>query len=337
MVGLRYAQLLDRHPWFRVTFLAGSERTRGQTYQQATGGEAPASLAALPIHGLDALQPALERCELVFSCIGDRETAHSAEEKYATAGLAVVSNTAAHRGCPTVPVVIPEINASHLDVLPQQKWKAPLIAKPNCSLQSYLLPLATIHKSHRLKHAIITTMQAVSGAGRTGVGSVAILDNLIPFISREEEKNQTEPLKILGTVTKEGIRPASDIELSAHCNRISVLDGHIACVSVAFESNPSEEEILAAWSQCEGLALPSAPKRPILYRPEPDRPQPRLDRDASGGMSVTCGRLRPCPVLQWRFVGLSHNMIRGAAGGGILNAELLVTSHHWYGTQPPSR
>lgn len=334
MVGLRYAQLLAQHPWFEVTFLAGSERSCGLTYDEASHGKSPPSLRHLKLAAIDAISHALDSCELLFSCIGDRKTAHDMELLYVSNGLAVVSNTSAHRDSPLVPVIIPEINAHHLEVLTQQPWKGSLLAKPNCSLQSYLLPLAPLHRTHRMKRVLITTLQAVSGAGFSGVGSMEILDNLIPLIRGEEEKSEREPLKILGEVTTEGIRPCIGIELSAHCNRVPVLDGHVACVSVEFETRPESHHILTAWDTVSPLSLPSAPRQPIVYRQEPDRPQPRLDRDAGNGMTITCGRLRPCPVLQWRFVGLSHNTVRGAAGGGILNAELLVTSRYWNGTKP---
>lgn len=336
MVGQRYAQLLAHHPWFQVTFLAGSPRTCGQVYEKATEGRAPSALADLKIDSVNAVEEALRRCQLVFSCIGDREVARTMEETYASAGLAVVSNTSAHRRTAAVPVIIPEINAHHLDALPFQPWKGPLIAKPNCSLQSYLLPLYALHRTHRLKRAIITTLQSISGAGFSGVASMDILDNLIPLIRGEEEKSEWEPLKILGKVTPQGIEAEESLRLSAHCNRVPVIEGHVACVSVEFDRKPSREEILYAWHNFRGLSLPSAPEMPIVYRPEADRPQPRLDRDAGKGMAISVGRLRECPVLDWRFVGLSHNTIRGAAGGGILNAELLITSEYWHGAKPPS-
>ncbi|MBN2518801.1 MAG: aspartate-semialdehyde dehydrogenase family protein, partial [Candidatus Altiarchaeota archaeon] len=237
-----------------------------------------------------------------------------------------------HRHTPDVPMLIPEINPGHLDIIPIQKknrgWKNGfIVVKPNCSLQSYMAPLYALDSEFGVERVIITTLQAVSGAGHPGVSSWDAIDNVIPFIKGEEEKSEVEPLRILGRIEGNKIVPRNDWKVSAHCTRVPVLDGHMACVSVGFKEKPSKEEMLKIWknfkAEPQKLKLPLAPEQPIIYREEPDRPQPRLDRDVDKGMAVTVGRLRECNVFDWRFVGLSHNTVRGAAGGGILNAELL--------------
>ncbi len=255
------------------------------------------------------------------------------EEDYAAAGIPVFSNASAHRSDSDVPMLIAEINPHHLEIIPvQQKkrgWEKGFIAvKPNCSLQSYLTPIyALIAAGYKIEKLIITTMQAVSGAGYPGVASWDVIDNVVPFISGEEEKTEQEPLKILGGIEKGGFAPYKDLAISAHCNRVPLSDGHLACVNVLFgKKKPTREEVLNIWERFRGepqdLDLPSAPKRPIHYREEPNRPQPKKDRDADKGMAVTVGRLREDNVFDFKFVSLSHNTVRGAAGGGILNAEL---------------
>jgi aspartate-semialdehyde dehydrogenase len=230
-------------------------------------------------------------------------------------------------------VLIPEVNPEHAQMIPiQQKnrnWtKGFIVAKPNCSLQSYMIPLSPLHREFKVARLVVTTLQAVSGAGYPGVSSLDILDNVIPYIANEEEKSEQEPLKMWGHIQDHGICSASNIVISAHCNRVPVLDGHLACVSVQFEKKPNREEILHLWQSFQTLPqllqLPSAPEQSIIYLDAPDRPQPRQDRNAGKGMSVTVGRLRDCPLFDYRFVALSHNTIRGAAGGGILNAEFLM-------------
>jgi aspartate-semialdehyde dehydrogenase len=233
-----------------------------------------------------------------------------------------------------VPILIPEVNYDHCDlILAQQKhygWKKGLIVvKPNCSIQSYMLPIhALIQKGHRVAKMIVTTLQGLSGAGYPGPSSLDIVDNIIPYIGGEEEKSENEPKKILGKVTEGRIAPEESISISAHCTRVPVIDGHSACVSIEFAgAKPSLDAIKEMWrsyrSVPQELALPSAPQQPILVREETDRPQPRKDREAQNGMAVVVGRLRPCKVFDYRFVGLSHNTVRGAAGGAILMAELL--------------
>lgn len=333
MVGQSYIALLSAHPWFQVSYVVASEKSAGKTYGSAVEGrwhmqkEIPEEVRKLRVMTLDELDTAKKSCRFVFSAL-DSDLARIYEEKYAAAGIPVVSNASAHRSTEDVPVLIPEINPEHIKLINVQKknrgWKGFIVVKPNCSLQSYIIPLYAL-KSFSPKRVIITTMQAVSGAGYPGVASYDITDNIIPYIKGEEEKSEDEPLKILGSFNGNKIIPA-EIKLSAHCNRVPVIDGHLACVSVEFEKKPSRHDILKLWQDfapLKQLSLPSAPGHPIIYQHELDRPQPRLDRMAENGMAITVGRLRECNVLHWRFVGLSHNTIRGAAGGGILNAELI--------------
>jgi len=337
MVGQKYISLLEGHPWFEVSYVIASPSSAGKKYSDAVAGrwhmkkDIPANAKNLVVAPINDLEKAKKSCDFVFSAL-DSDKTKEWEEKYAEAGIPVVSNASTHRHTSDVPMIIPEINPQHLDVLPiQQKnrgWnKGFIIVKPNCSLQSYMLPLYVLHKRFRIKKVVITTMQAVSGAGHPGVSSFDIFDNVIPFIKGEEEKSELEPRKILGRIDGNKIAYDESFEISAHCNRVPVIDGHMACVSAEFENKPNREEILNMWQKFRGvpqeLNLPFAPKQPIIYREEDNRPQTRLDRDKDKAMAVTVGRLRGCNVLQWRFVGLSHNTIRGAAGGGILNAELL--------------
>jgi aspartate-semialdehyde dehydrogenase len=265
--------------------------------------------------------------------MGKDET-RALEEAYAAAGIPVVSNASAHRWTDDVPVLIPEINHHHTDIIPvQQKargWDRGFIAvKPNCSVQSYMAPLhALALAGFTAQRLIVTTMQAVSGAGYPGVPSLDMLDNVVPYIGGEEEKSEQEPLKIFGTITNGVIENAALPRISACCNRVPVTDGHMACVSLEFGSKkPSIDEIKKIWAAFRALPqelnLPSAPVQPIIYREENNRPQPRKDRDIDKAMAVVIGRLRPCNVFDIRFTALSHNTVRGAAGGGILNAELL--------------
>lgn len=336
MVGQQYIQLLAEHPWFEVSFLASSELSAGKTYGEAIAQKGlvaiPERYLHLPVHSIDQIPLARRSCSFVFSAMSD-DAAKLYEEKYAENGVPVVSNAAHHRKSPDVPVLIPEVNPEHAKIIPVQqrnrKWERGfIVAKPNCSLQSYMIPLAPLHQQFRVSHLLVTTLQAVSGAGYPGVSSLDIVDNVIPYIANEEEKSEQEPLKIWGNMESQGICSAKNISISAHCNRVAVLDGHMACVSVKFEQRPSEADILNLWHSYQGmpqqLRLPSAPGNSIVYRKESDRPQPRKDREAGKGMSVTVGRLRECPVFDYRFAALSHNTVRGAAGGGILNAEFLM-------------
>ncbi len=342
VVGQQYIQLLADHPWFEVTFLASSQRSANQCYGDAVAGRwrqpqpIPENIAKLTVHTLDALDVAKQRCRLVFSAVGS-DIAEAFEQRYAQAGLGVVSNASFHRRDPDVPMIIPEINPNHLDILAAQKrrrgWNSGFIAvKPNCSIQSYLIPLWPLCQKFGLDKVVVTTMQAVSGAGYPGVPALDITDNVIPYISGEEEKSEWEPLKVLGKIEGDRIVNANDVVISAHCNRVPVCDGHMACVSVLFKRKPTPEDILTTWLEFRGepqkLDLPTAPTQVIVYDANPDRPQPRLDRNAGNGMAVTVGRLRPCPLFHYRFVGLSHNAVRGAAGGGVLIAELLAKHHY---------
>ena len=337
MVGQKYVSLLEDHPWFEMNYMAASERSAGKTYQEAVEGrwhmqgEIPESVKDIRVEDATSVDKAKD-CDFVFSAMGSGP-AKELEPKYAEAGIPVVSNASAYRHAPDVPMLIPEINHDHVDIIPiQQKnhgWDKGFIAvKPNCSLQSYMTPLYALHREFKVTQAIITTMQAVSGAGHPGVSSYDIIDNILPYIKGEEEKSEREPMKILGNIEGDHITYYEGLKISAHCNRVPTIDGHMACVSLQFAQKPSIEQIIKLWNNFSSLPqeleLPFAPKQPIIYREEPDRPQTRLDRDADKGMAVTVGRLRECPVFDYRFVTLSHNTIRGAAGGGILNAELLV-------------
>ena len=337
MVGQQYVSLLEHHPWFEVSFLVASEKSAGKNYEEATKGRwhiknpVPVNAKKIIVRTVDDIEQAKKDCSFVFSAL-DSDIAQIYEEKYAEAGIPVVSNASYHRMTKDVPMLIPEINHEHLKIIPvQQKnrgWKKGfIVVKPNCSLQSYMTPLYALHSAFKIKKAVITTMQAVSGAGHPGVASLDIVDNVIPLIKGEEEKSENEPLKILGKIENDGIKNYDGVKISAHCNRVPVIDGHMACVSVEFEKKPTKDQIVEAWKNFKSLPqelnLPFAPDQPIIYKEEQDRPQTRLDRDNDKGMAVTVGRLRECNVLHYRFVGLSHNLIRGAAGGGILNAELL--------------
>jgi aspartate-semialdehyde dehydrogenase len=324
--------------------VAASPRSAGKKYREAVegrwlvGADIPARASDLVVGDANDAAAAKGKCAFVFGALEMEKSATTTlEETYASAGIPVVSNASAHRGTPDVPMLIPEINPHHADIIPvQQKnrgWQKGFIAvKPNCSLQSYTAPVfALIRAGYPVRRMIVSTLQAVSGAGYPGVASLDIIDNVIPFISGEEEKTETEVLKIFGTVEAGRIADAELPLVSAHCNRVAVTDGHTACVSLEFdldkEKKPSLETIEKIWTEFSALPqelrLPSAPLRPIVVRRERDRPQPLRDRDTDKGMAVVVGRLRPCRVFDVRFVALSHNTKRGAALGGILNAELL--------------
>jgi aspartate-semialdehyde dehydrogenase len=346
MVGQNYIALLNNHPWFEVRYAAASPRSAGKKYAEAVagrwqlaGGYAP-SVGALIVADANDVANAKEaakagNCAFVFSALemGKDET-RSLEEAYAAAGIPVISNASAHRWTPDVPVLIAEVNPHHADIIPEQRkkrgWERGFIAvKPNCSIQSYTTPVyALLRAGYEVRRLIVTTLQAVSGAGYPGPASIDMIDNIVPYIGGEEEKSEQEPLKILGSVEGGGFKNFEGMKISAHCNRVPVVDGHTACVSLEFGNRkPSVEEVKRIWANFRALPqelyLPMAPERPIIIREEPDRPQPRKDRDADKAMAVTVGRIRPCGVFDLRFVGLSHNTVRGAAGGGILNAELL--------------
>lgn len=337
MVGQQYLSLLADHPWFKVSHLVASPSSAGKTYAQAVEGRwhmhdpIPAHVRSLVIHTVDDMKAAAKNCDFVFSAL-DSDIAKEWEEKYAAADIPVVSNASTHRMTPDVPMIIGEVNAHHLDMIKiQQKnrgWKKGfIVVKPNCSIQSYVAPLAALKTEFGLEKVFVTTMQAVSGAGHPGVASLDILENVVPLIKGEEEKSELEPRKVFGSIKGNAFIHDESFVISAHCNRVPTLDGHMACVSFQCKKKPTREQILKAWKDFTGppqeLDLPSAPTQVVTYMEEPNRPQPRLDRDKDKGMTVSVGRLREDPLLHWKFVGLSHNTIRGAAGGGILTAELL--------------
>jgi aspartate-semialdehyde dehydrogenase len=351
MVGQNYLRLLRHHPWFRVTHVAASPRSAGKPYAEAVDGrwvmdeEVPADIADLTVGDAGVVEEAQAKCDVIFSALGmDKATVRALEERYAAAGLPVISNNSAHRHTDDVPMLIPEVNPHHTEIIPSQQehrgWDQGFIAvKPNCSLQSYLPPVhALMAAGYPVESLVVTTLQAVSGAGYPGVSSLDVIDNVVPLIGGEEEKTEREPLKILGAIEDGRIVYDDSLRIAAHCNRVPVIDGHTACVSLAFKADtPSLDEIIAIWRAFEGqpqkLELPSAPHPPIIYRDERDRPQPRKDRDAGDGMAITVGRLRACPVMDVRFVALSHNTVRGAAGGAILSAELLVAQGYIAGSE----
>lgn len=342
MVGQNYIRLLENHPWFKVSYIASSPKSTGKSYIDAVKdrwqmpGPIPEQIKNLLVHDANIVTEAVGKCNFVFSALEiSKEAIRALENEYAANDIAVISNCSAHRHTEDVPMLIPEINHDHIKIINAQRrnhgWKTGFVAvKPNCSVQSYMTPIfALINAGYEIKRIIITTMQAVSGGGYPGVASLDIVDNIVPFIGGEEEKSELEPLKILGSIKNDKIVPIDSLKISAHCNRVPVVDGHTACVSLEFGAHkPNREEILTLWSEFKSLPqqldLPSAPRQPIIYADEENRPQPRKDRDNDKAMAVTVGRLRPCNVFDYRFVGLSHNTVRGAAGGGILNAELLV-------------
>ncbi len=326
VVGQQFVSRLARHPWFQCTWLAASERSEGKPYKSV----APWRLST-PIPGASA-DRIVDGCvpgrgpKVVFSGL-DAAVAGDIERTFAAAGHIVVTNARNFRMDPLVPLLIPEVNADHLKLLGEQRkakgWQGAIVTNPNCSTIVLAMALAPL-RQFTIRSVIVTTMQAVSGAGYPGVPSLDILGNVVPFIGGEEEKMQSETLKILGT---DGGRTPYAAAVSAHCNRVAVLDGHTMTVSVAFENKPSIAAIVDAMHNFSGrpqeLWLPSAPQPPLAVTEDPSRPQPRLDADLSGGMAVTIGRVRECSVLHAKFVALGHNTVRGAAGAAILNAELM--------------
>jgi len=329
VVGQRFIQLLERHPWFEVAWLAASERSAGQAYADAARWRLrtpiPEKVAAMTV---SAAQP--ERApRLIFSSI-DAAIAEELEPRFAEAGCAVVSNSSTFRMRPDVPLVIPEVNPDHIKLLECQPWRRKsggfIVTNSNCSAMGLVVALAPLQKHFGLDQVVAVTMQAVSGAGYPGVPALDILGNVIPYIAKEEEKMQAETLKMLGSLAGSRVEDAG-FAMSAQCNRVAVEDGHLESVSVRLKKQAEAEEIIAAWKEFRGepmvRELPSAPELPVMYDAAPDRPQPRLDSDRGHGMTVSVGRLRPCPALGWKFTVLSHNVIRGAAGAALLNAEYL--------------
>ena len=338
MVGQRFLTLLHEHPYFEVVALAASARSAGKTYREAVGSRwklktaMPEEYADMVV--MDAADiPAMKAlCQMVFCAVDmKKEDIRALEEAYAKAEIPVVSNNSAHRWTPDVPMVIPEINDGHLAVIEAQRkrlgTKRGFIAvKSNCSLQSYVPALHPL-KKYGLESALVCTYQAISGAGKTFREWPEMIDNVIPFISGEEEKSEKEPLKIWGEVHGGIITTAKEPLITTQCIRVPVTDGHTAAVFVKFENKPTKEQILEEWKNFSGkpqaLGLPHAPEQFITYFEEDNRPQAKLDRDIYGGMGVTVGRLREDTLFDYKFVGLSHNTLRGAAGGAVLIAELL--------------
>ncbi len=330
MVGQRFIQLLEGHPWFEITWLAASDRSSGKTYGEAAKWRLdtplPGHIARMTV---SAAEPA-GAPKVIFAAL-DADIARGMEPRFAEAGCAVISNSSAYRMAPNVPLVIPEINADHLHLIEEQPSRKQsggyMVTNPNCSTIGLVLALKPLQEHFGIEQIFVTTMQAISGAGYPGVPSMDILGNVVPYIKSEEEKMEAETLKLLGKLEGRSVTPLA-ARMSAHCNRVAVEDGHTESVSIKLTKPATREQILAAWAEFHPLAgqnLPTAPEQPIEWTPQDDRPQPRLDKNRGRGMAVTAGRLRPCGLLDWKFTVLSHNTIRGAAGAAILNAELLAS------------
>ena len=341
MVGQRFVTLLENHPWFKLTTLAASGRSAGKTYEEAVGSRwamttpMPESVKKMVVLDASKVEEVASQVDFIFCAVNmPKDEIKALEEAYAKAECPVVSNNSANRFTPDVPMVVPEINADHIDIIPAQRkrlgTKRGFIAvKSNCSLQSYVPALHPLMKDFGVSKALVCTYQAISGAGKTFDRMPEIIDNVIPYIGGEEEKSEQEPLKVWGHVENGKIVKADAPAITAQCLRVPVSDGHTAAVFVKFADGkkPSMEQIKADWADFKGrpqaLELPSAPKQFIHYFEEPDRPQAKLDRELEGGMAVSMGRLRPDTQYDYKFVGLSHNTLRGAAGGAVLLAELL--------------
>lgn len=341
MVGQRFVTLLADHPWFEVVLLAASPRSAGKTYEEAVGNRwkmakpMPEHLKNVVVKSINDIEENAKEVDFCFSAVDmAKEEIRAFEDAYAKTETPVVSNNSAHRWTPDVPMVIPEINADHLEVIQYQKKRLGtergfVAVKPNCSIQSYTPALHAL-KEFGPKEVVVCTYQAISGAGKTFADWPEMVENVIPYIGGEEEKSEKEPLRVWGKVDpqKGEIVPAEAPLITAQCLRVAVQDGHTAAVFVNFEKRPSKEEILERWAafsgEAQALDLPSAPKQMIQYFEEDTRPQPKLDRDYEGGMGISLGRLREDTLFDYKFVGLSHNTVRGAAGGAVLLAELLT-------------
>jgi len=329
MVGQRFVQMLERHPWFEVAWLAASDRSEGRFYGEAARWKMktsmPSNVAKMKI------SPATPdgATKIIFAAL-DASIAAEMEPRFANAGCIVVTNSSALRMQSDVPLVIPEVNPDHIKMIECQSWRKKsggfVVTNPNCSAIGLVMALKPLQNEFGLKTVMAVTMQAVSGAGYPGVASLDILGNVIPYIPKEEEKMEEETRKLLGQLNGAGVIQA-DFKMSAQCNRVAVEDGHTECVAVQLEEKARPEEIIDAWNKFRSvpqeLKLPSAPEQPVQYTESADRPQPRFDVEAGNGMTATVGRLRPCGVLDWKFTVLSHNTVRGAAGAALLNAELL--------------
>jgi aspartate-semialdehyde dehydrogenase len=329
VVGQRFVQLLENHPWFEVAWLAASDRSEGKRYEEAMRwrlkSAIPQQVAKMKV---SAAQP--EGAPKVIFAALDASIAAEMEPKFAEAGCAVITNSSALRMKSDVPLVIPEVNPDHIRLIETQNWRAKsggfVVTNPNCSAIGLVVALKPLQERFGIDTVMAVTMQAVSGAGYPGVPSLDILGNVIPYIPKEEEKMEEETRKLLGTLNGKGIVPA-EFAMSAQCNRVAVEDGHTESVSIKLKKKASAAEVIAAWEEFSGVPqdekLPSAPAQAIRYVAATDRPQPRFDVEFGNGMTTTVGRLRPCGVLDWKFTVLSHNTIRGAAGAALLNAELL--------------
>ena len=346
MVGQRFALILDKHPWFDVAVLAASPRSAGKTYKETAGAKwklkdpMPESMADMVIMNAEEdVEKIASMVDFCFCAVDmKKDEIRALEERYAKAECPIVSNNSAHRFTDDVPMVIPEINPEHIEIIAAQRkrlgTKRGFIAvKSNCSLQSYVPALAPLMDEYKVTKALVCTYQAISGAGRTFETMPEIIDNVIPYIGGEEEKSEKEPLKIWGSIEGDKIVPATEPSITAQCLRVPVSDGHTAAVFVSFEKKPTKEQILDCWKRFSGvpqeLELPSAPKQFLNYFEEDNRPQPKLDRDLEGGMAVSIGRLREDTQYDYKFVCLSHNTLRGAAGGAVLLAELLAAKGYF--------
>ena len=327
-VGQRFTQLLEDHPQFEITALAASDRSAGKRFSEACAWKLPGSIpASVRDIVVQPIEPPLE-CDLVFSSLPS-SVARETEEAFARAGYPVISNSSSYRMDEDVPLLIPEINADHLGLIEKQRQNRGftsgfIVTNPNCAVVSFAPPLAALHRKFGVESVIVTTMQAISGAGYPGVASMDITDNVFPYIAGEEPKVETEAQKILGDFVDGAIRKA-DFTVSAQCFRVNVIDGHTASVRVNLKQTATLEEVVDAMKTFPSLDLYSSPARFIDVTDEPSRPQPRLDRDNGNGMTITVGRVFPDNIYDYRFVALSHNTVRGAAGCAVLNAELLIS------------
>jgi aspartate-semialdehyde dehydrogenase len=327
-VGQRFAQLLDGHPQFEITAMAASDRSAGKPYSEACAWKLPGKMPE-PVCNIvvQPIAPPLD-CDIVFSSLPS-SVARETEEAFARAGYPVISNSSSYRMDEDVPLLIPEINSDHIKLIDRQREKRGfdsgfIVTNPNCAVVTFAPPLAALHRRFGVETVIVTTLQAISGAGYPGVASLDITDNVYPYIPGEEPKVETESQKILGTLTEKGIEKA-DFTVSAQCFRVNVVDGHMASVRVNLRETATLEDVLDAMKTFPSLGLHSSPERFIDVTDEPSRPQTRLDRDNGNGMTITVGRVFPDNIYDYRFVALSHNTVRGAAGCAVLNAELLVS------------
>ncbi len=329
MVGQRFVSLLEHHPWFELTWLAASDRSAGKTYAEACNWRLrdpmPEKMAAMTVNECQLGQAP----QLLFASL-DSKVAGEVEQEFARAGHVVVSNSSNYRMEPDVPLVIPEVNPDHLALVRTQRrerqWKGMIVTNPNCTTVGLVMSLAPLDAAFGVEKVLMTSMQAVSGAGYPGVPTLDIMGNVIPYISNEEEKVESETRKLLGKLMDGRVMPSGCV-VSAHCNRVFVEDGHTESISVSLKSKATVGDLIEVWRKYRSLPqerqLPSAPAHPILVREEKDRPQVKFDVNAERGMATVVGRVRTCPVLQFKYTALSHNTIRGAAGAALLNAELM--------------